>query len=184
MRFAYADPPYPGTARRYYRDQPNYRGEVDHAALVSSLQARRLDGWALSTSEKALRTVLALCPDGARVAPWVKPHHPPPATYGLHNCWEPVIIVGGRCRRPGVRDWLQALPARGGGDLPGRKPLAFCSWLFDLLGMLPGDELDDVFPGSGIVGASWAEVSSGETSAAAAERYEVLGERPAVVHTR
>jgi len=37
LRFAYADPPYPGTARKYYRLQPGYRGEVDHRALVASL---------------------------------------------------------------------------------------------------------------------------------------------------
>lgn len=196
LRFAYADPPYPGTAARYYSDQPTYAGEVDHAALLSLLQARRFDGWALSTSEKALRDLLPMCPPGTRTCPWVKPDPPSPMTYGLENCWEPVLIWGGRPRQPGVRDWLQALPARGGGDLPGRKPLAFCAWLFDLLGMVPGDHLDDMFPGSGVVGAAWREVSStaratlgevspgasatagvadaGETSRAAAERSEVL----------
>ncbi len=51
------------------------------------------------------------------------------------------------------------MPARGGGDLIGRKPLAFCAWLFEALGMLPGDELVDLFPGTGIVGRAWAELS-------------------------
>ena len=159
MRFAYANPPYPGTARKYYGGEASYGGEVDHVALVTSLVNAGYDGWALSTSAKALRDVLPLCPPGARVAAWAKPHPPSPQTFGPHNCWEPLIVVGGRRRRPGVSDALVALPARGGGTLPGRKPIKFCAWLFALLGMQPGDELVDVFPGSGIVGAAWAELS-------------------------
>lgn len=160
-RFAYADPPYPGTARRYYGREPTYGGEVDHAALIARLEAGGYAGWALSTSEKALRQVLPLCPPGARVCPWVKPHAIPPKTRGVHNAWEPLIVVGGRQRRPGRADWLRAYPARGGGTLPGRKPLAFAAWLFSLLGMAPGDELDDLFPGTGIIGRAWAALSSG-----------------------
>jgi hypothetical protein len=52
---AYADPPYPGKAWMY-RGEPTYAGEVDHAALIASLKA--FDGWALSTSARALRHVL------------------------------------------------------------------------------------------------------------------------------
>ena len=158
--FAYADPPYPGLSSKYYRHEPTFAGEVDHAALVSSLQGRRYAGWALSTSSEALRHVLPLCPAGARVCSWVKPIGVPPATFGLHSTWEPLIVVGGRQRRPGVRDWLRAQPARNGGILPGRKPLAFCAWLFDCLGMQAGDELDDLFPGTGVVGRAWRELSS------------------------
>lgn len=164
--FAYADPPYPGMAKRYYGDQPTYAGEVDHAALIASLTAAVNDGkyagWALSTSSKALRDVLPLCPPGARVCAWVKPIGVPEATYGAHSRWEPLIVVGGRKLRGGVRDWLRAMPARQGGhDLIGRKPIAFCAWLFDLLGMLPGDTLDDLFPGTGIVKRAWEHLSSG-----------------------
>jgi hypothetical protein len=162
--FAYADPPYPGMAKRYYENEPTYAGEVDHAALIASLTAAISDGkyagWALSTSSKALRDILPLCPPGARVCAWVKPIGVPEATYGAHSTWEPVIVVGGRKLPGGIRDWLRAMPARGGGILPGRKPIAFCAWLFDLLGMLPGDKLHDLFPGTGIVGRSWDELSS------------------------
>jgi hypothetical protein len=42
----------------------------------------------------------------------------------------------------------------------GRKPLAFCAWLFDLLGMRPGDELEDLFPGTGIVSKAWASLGA------------------------
>lgn len=159
-RFAYLDPPYPGLAARYYADQPTFAGEVDHGALIADTEASGYWGWALSTSERSLRDLLPLCPVGARVCPWVKPIGVPIATNGIHNTWEPVIVVGGRQRPPGVRDWLRAMPARGGGEtLMGRKPLAFCAWLFDLLGLMPGDELVDVFPGTGAVGRAWAELS-------------------------
>lgn len=160
-RFAYADPPYPGLARKYYGRESTFAGEVDHRALVERLQAGGYLGWALSTSEKALRHVLPLCPEGARVCPWVKPIGSRPNTRGIHGTWEPLIVVGGRQRRPGRRDWLCAQPARFGGDLPGRKPLAFVTWMFGLLGMAPGDTLDDLFPGTGVVGRAWAAVSSG-----------------------
>ncbi len=67
-RLAYADPPYPGTSLKYYGDQPDYAGEVDHAELVSRLQG--YDGWALSTSVRALResppAVVGLCPAESR----------------------------------------------------------------------------------------------------------------------
>lgn len=158
--FCYADPPYPGTARRYYGDRPEYAGEVDHAGLIASLAAGNYDGWALSTSARALRDVLPLCPLGARVCAWVKPIGVSSLTYGVHNTWEALIVVGGRKRRPGVRDWLRAQPARYGGDLMGRKPLAFCAWLFDVLGMVPGDRLLDLFPGTGVVARAWHEISA------------------------
>ena len=58
-----------------------------------------------------------------------------------------------------VGTWLAAQPARGNGSLIGRKPEAFCVWMFELLGMVPGDQLDDLFPGTGIVGRCWAELS-------------------------
>jgi len=48
----------------------------------------------------------------------------------------------------------------GGSELPGRKPIAFCAWLFDLLGMIRSDDFDDLFPGTGQVGRAWREVST------------------------
>ena len=159
LRFAYADPPYPGCARRFYRAEASYAGEVDHRVLVESLVGGDYAGWALSTSARALREVLPLCPAESRVCVWVKPIGAWPKTRGLHNTWEPVIVVPGRRLRPGKRDWLLAQPARFGGSLMGRKPVAFCGWLFDILGMLPGDELVDLFPGTGIVSRAWSEVN-------------------------
>ena len=143
-----------------YRDQPSYAGEVDHRALIESLTAARYTGWALSASARSLRDILPLCPPGTHVCAWVKPIGVPTATRGLHYRWEALLVVGGRQRPPGVLDWLSAMPARlGGSDLIGRKPLAFCSFLFRALGMLPGDELVDLFPGTGIVSRAWDEVN-------------------------
>lgn len=159
MRMAYADPPYPGLSSKYYRDEPTFDGEVDHPALIATLIAANYDGWALSTSAKALRDILPLCPAGARVCAWVKPIGASPLTHGIHNTWEPLIVVGGRQQRPGKRDWLSAQPARHGGELPGRKPIAFCAWLFAMLGMRPGDTLDDLFPGTGVVSRAWASLA-------------------------
>lgn len=168
MAFAYADPPYVGLSRKYYRDEPTYAGEVDHRALVSGLEERRrgeqLDGWALSGSARSLPFLLSLAPAEHRVCSWVKPHPVSLATSGPHNVWEALIVVGGRARRPGVPDALVAHAARGGGTLPGRKPLAFWVWLFNLLGMLPGDTFDDMFPGTGTGAAAWLELSSGAGS--------------------
>ena len=165
MRFAYADPPYPGRAKRYYQ-----MPEVNHRLLIAHLEEIAPDGWALSTAADALREVLPLCPEGARVCAWVKPIGACPLTHGLHNTWEPLVVVRGRQVRPGKRDWLQAQPARGGGELPGRKPLAFCAWLWSCLGAAPGDALIDVFPGTGIVGRAWAELSAAPALATATHR--------------
>lgn len=156
LRFAYADPPYPGKALRYYAKEPSFAGEVDLEELIPRL--RTFDGWALSTSAEALQDVLPLCPPGVRICPWVKPIGAPSRTRGLHNAWEPLLVWPGRKLEPGKRDWLRAQPARGGGTLTGRKPLAFCAFLFEALGMQPGDELEDLFPGTGIVGRAWSEI--------------------------
>jgi hypothetical protein len=158
---AYADPPYPGLSAKYYRDEPTYAGEVDHRELIASL-CDRFDGWALSTSAKALRDILPLCPPEARVCSWVKPIGAWPKTQGIHNTWEPLIVVPGRSERPGKRDWLSAQPARHEGKLIGRKPTKFCAWMFGLLGLRRGDTFEDLFPGTGIVGRAWDELNRGE----------------------
>lgn len=124
----------------------------------------------LGDTPEALRDVLPLCPPEARVGAWTKPNGADPRTRGPHNLWEPVIYMPARLRRPGVRNWLSAKPARGGGTLMGRKPLAFCAWLFQLLGASPTDQLDDLFPGTGIVSRAWGQFRAsaravGDTSA-------------------
>lgn len=156
-RLVYADPPFPGMSRKYYGDQPSYGGEVDHARLLEELVT--YDGWALSTSAKSLGLVLSLVHRGVeyRVCSWTKTHHPPMAR-GPANIWEPLIVSPARRRMPGVPDALVTSVARGGdSSLIGRKPLAFVSWLFQLLGATHRDSLDDRFPGSEVVGRCWSE---------------------------
>jgi hypothetical protein len=166
VKFAYADPPYPGQAKRLYGRHPDYAGEVDHAGLVARLVNEYPDGWVLSTGAKWLREVLLLCPSDVRVLSWVKTDAPP-FTIRVQYTWEPVVLFGGRPYEGGwrgVRDSLVAPSAGamgsgvhrdGPGHVIGRKPPRFCRWVFEVLGAGPDDTFDDLFPGSGAVGREW-----------------------------
>lgn len=157
MRFAYADPPYIGQARAHYADQPKC-AEVNHPLLVQHLVDDFPDGWALSCSSPTLRLILPMCPEDVRVMAWVKPFAVFKPNVNPAYAWEPVIVRGGRGLGrdvPTVRDWVSAnITLRKG--LAGAKPREFCFWLFEVLGMQPGDELADLFPGTGAVSESWA----------------------------
>lgn len=170
-RVAYADPPFPGLARKYYQHESTYAGEVDHAALIERL--RGFDGWALSTSSKALRAVWNLCPE-ARLAVWVKVH-PPRHKRGVQNVFECVLFVPVRAEPPCTPDALWAQAARGGGSLPGRKSRRFCQWLFGLLGLRAGDDFSDLFPGSGIVGRVWSAAQGTSNMGAEPDPCSTLG---------
>lgn len=162
LRLAYADPPYPGLARRYYADRPDYAGEVDHEELVGRLEADYPDGWALSTNARSHRRILDLCPPDTRVAIWVRGSRPVSSAWPA-NAWEPVLYRGGRQLAPeeGITTRTDVLvyAARGRGTerekVTGAKPAAFIWWLFDLLGAAPGDDLDDLYPGTGAIGRAW-----------------------------
>lgn len=152
MKFAYADPPYIGQAKKHYSHDPNC-AEVDHAALIQQLVHDYPDGWALSLSSPSLKQILALCPDDVRITAWVKPFCAFKANVNPAYAWEPVIVRGGRKRtreQLTVRDWLaESITLRKG--LTGAKPKEFCYWIFDLLNVEPGDTVADLFPGTGIV---------------------------------
>jgi hypothetical protein len=159
-RFAYADPPYPGQSRMYAQ-HPDFAGEVDHRELVDFLVAEFPDGWALSTSARALQPVWALCPTETRLGLWLKEFVPMKPTVSVQHGWEAVLFRGGRPRaiEDGiVADFVVANPvaykAVDGGVI-GMKPEKFCRWLFAILGAGPGDELVDLFPGSGAVSKAW-----------------------------
>lgn len=162
MRYAYADPPYIGQAKKHYGNESSYAGEVDHELLIHDLLTDYPDGWALSCSSPSLRFLLPLCPTGVRVAAWVKPFASFKPNVNPAYAWEPVLFMGGRKRdrtEPTVRDWVSAnITLRRG--LPGAKPEAFCFWLFDLLGMQRGDELMDLFPGSRAVTTAWERLAN------------------------
>jgi hypothetical protein len=153
VRFAYADPPYPGQSEKHYSEHPDYAGEVDHHELVARLTVEYPAGWALSTNPGCLHWILPLVPERHRVLAWVKPFAAWKRNHWPAYAWEPVILVGGQSRygtRQTPRDYVsEPMTMRKG--LSGVKPLAFCLWLFECLGMEPDDELDDLFPGSGAV---------------------------------
>ena len=148
MKFAYADPPYIGQAKRYPE-----KTEVDHAELVQRLVDEYPDGWALSLSSPTLHYILSLCPSDVRIMAWVKPFAVFKPNVNPAYAWEPVIVRGGRKRErmeKTVRDWVSCNITLKKG-LVGAKPEGFCEWLLDVLNVLPGDQLDDIFPGTGIV---------------------------------
>jgi hypothetical protein len=172
MRTAYADPPYQGCSG-YYRDHPDYAGEVDHAALISQLVAEFPDGRALSCTSSSLRSLLPLCPETVRVMAWVKPFCSWKPSVNPAYAWEPVIVCGGRTttyRNGGTttRDYIAAPMAMRRG-LVGVKPDPFCFWLFAVLGLRADDELVDLFPGSGAVDRAWERYRRGLFSAASSD---------------
>jgi hypothetical protein len=150
VRFAYADPPYPGCAHRYPE-----KTEVNHAALIARLVSDYPDGFALSTGSAQLQYVLGLCPSGVRIAAWVKPFAAFKPNVNPAYAWEAVIWTGGRKRtrdEATVRDWVSANITLQRGVV-GAKPDQFWHWLLDLFGYQPGDTVDDLYPGTGRLAA-------------------------------
>lgn len=163
MRFAYADPPYVGQARRHYGKHPDYAGEVDHAALIARLGT--FDAWALSASMRSLRAVLPLCPDDVLVLAWFNTNAPPMGDKRIY-AWEPVILHGGRRPTVHTKTTLIAPPPMWTfrpvtpGHVIGEKPETFALWLFVCAGLAPNDEFYDLFPGSSAMTQAWARFSS------------------------
>jgi hypothetical protein len=136
--------------------------EVNHEFLVRDLCEQYPESWALSTASTTLQQVLAVCPPTVRVAAWVKPFASFKPGVNPAYAWEPVIFYGGRKRAREeftVRDWCAAnITLRRG--FTGAKLEEFCLWLFDLMGLQPGDEFIDLFPGSGAVSRAWESYSN------------------------
>lgn len=168
MRFAYADPPYIGQARRHYQC-----AEVDHAELIGRLVVDYPDGWALSLSSPTLRQILNLCPTDVRIAAWCKSFCVFKRGVRPAYAWEPVIYRGGRNPMNGH---AAAIPEKNGKQLTpkdfivepitlkkglvGAKPRKVCEWVLALLNAQPGDEVDDLYPGTGIMGIVASEVTT------------------------
>lgn len=166
MRFAYADPPYLGCCSKYGHHHPDglcWDDLATHRQLITTLWLE-YDGWALSASSSSLQRILSICPDGVRIAAWVKPF----CTFkkGVRPCyaWEPVIFHGGRnpsnghSHPPPVKGGAQTTPKDFIAEsitlkkgLTGAKPEKVCRWILDLLNAQPGDEVVDLFPGTGIM---------------------------------
>lgn len=162
MRFAYADPPYLGCGRLYAKHHPEalvWDDPEEHRRLIERLSDEYPDGWALSLHVPSLRVLLPMCPDDVRVAAYCKTFAPFKKGVNPAWVWEPVIWRGGRKYTTDdrtVRDW-HASPVALQKGLTGAKSREFARWVFGLLNAQPGDTLDDLFPGTGAVGAAWAE---------------------------
>jgi hypothetical protein len=158
-RIGYADPPYIGCAH-LYKDHPDYGGEVDHVELIERLMSE-YDGWVLHASATA-RSMAVLAPliekTGARWMTWVKGFAAFKRNVSVAYAWEPVIVKAARkpvvSKRLVMRDWIQeSITLRKG--LTGAKPEAVCHWAFEMVGACPGDDLHDIYPGTGAVAAAW-----------------------------
>ena len=178
MKFAYADPPYVGQAKKHYGT-----AEVDHAQLITMLVADFPDGWALSCSSPSLRQLLPLCPDDVRVMAWIKPFAIFKPNVNPAYAWEPVIVRGGRKRGRDIetaRDWVsENVTLRRG--LTGVKPARVLSWLLDVLNVQPDDEIVDLFPGTSTLKA--AIESRFGSSVQITESEQVQPTSPASIHT-
>lgn len=154
MRFAYADPPYLGNGKQKYSEHHENAEEYDskdaHIKLVDRLVNEYPDGWMLSCNPKDLRWLLPHCPEDVRVAAWTKTFHQIRVNVSVQYAWEPVIFYGGRDmrhRRPMTRDWMSCAIAMRKG-LKGSKPDQFFEWILAMIGWMPEDTVDDLFPGT------------------------------------
>lgn len=157
MRLAYADPPYLGCCKLYDHYHPDglcWDDVSTHVALLRRLQDN-YDGWAYSMTSQSLSTLAPVVAD-ARVAAWVKPFAAFKRNVRIAYTWEPVLFTPGRDSSsdgaPVGRDHL-AEPITMRKGLTGAKPRAFCDWVLDLIGWVPGDEVDDIYPGTGVMGS-------------------------------
>ena len=163
MRFAYADPPYLGMGAKHYSRHHENAADCDdpawHRSLIVRLQDEYPDGWALSCASTNLAVLLPMCPQGVRVAAWVKPFASFKPNVNPAYAWEPVLFCGGRKatrKDPTIRDWhSENITLRKG--LAGAKPPGFALWVLQLLHVRSdlGDTIDDLFPGTGSVLAAW-----------------------------
>lgn len=157
MRIAYADPPYYGCGHLYTDTPEAALRAYDDLETWRNLFARlaRFDGWALSMTSDNLHDLLPLAPREARIAAWVKPFAAFKRNVRIAYTWEPVLFVPARASsKSGAavgRDHL-AEPITMRKGFTGAKPEMFCSWVLDLMGWVPGDEVSDLFPGTGVMG--------------------------------
>jgi len=163
MKFAYADPPYLGCCKLYNHYHPDglcWDDLTTHKLLIARLVFDYPDGWALSASSSSLSQLLPLCPDGVRIGAWVKPFASFKPGVRPAYTWEPVIFWRGRNppagykadrSQPTPRDFVSCNITLKKG-LTGAKPELVCEWILDFLNYQPGDEVDDLFPGTGVMG--------------------------------
>jgi hypothetical protein len=181
VRFAYADPPYLGCSNLYpeHPDSVHFDDPEAHHLLMATMEAE-YDGWALSASSPSLGVLLAGAPEGTRIGAWVKPFAAFKRNVRVAYTWEPVLFHRISARRPDEpvgRDHVSC-PITLKKGLTGAKPEAFCLWLLNVLGWMPGDEMIDLFPGTGVMGRVVATAEAGAPVTTAAVRVAVGEDAP------
>lgn len=174
MKFAIADPPYLGRAKRWYGvggigkgygiGQADQHPEAEkwdkpesHKNLIKHLD-QNYDGFAIALTNHSLDIYLSEIKIGTatlyRVMAWVKPMSAPSANR-IRNAWEPVIIKTPEIRKgyttkfARINDYLIESPPRNG--FKGQKPKKWTYWVLDAMGVDKDDEIEDLFIGSGAV---------------------------------
>ena len=178
QKLAIADPPYLGRAELWYGgkgrskqgtagraagrghlapefhpDAARWDDPAEHIALMRAM-GRDYDGWAMAASGKTLAPIIGVADNlGARLAIWHVTNAIPDGAR-VRNTWEAVFYKVPDTRRAvgtghRVRDHLIAGHPMSG--FVGAKPDMWTRWVLDLLGFAAGDEVTDMFPGSGAV---------------------------------
>lgn len=176
MRLCIADPPYLGSAHRWYgiggKGKSRGKGRADehpeaylwdnpesHVLLAQKLLTE-FDGFAIALTPHSLSQYLSVIEtgrtNGIRVMSWIKPASPPSGNR-ITQSWEPVIVKiphirkGRKIGRQMVDHLVAAAPRKG---FAGSKPVAWTHWVLDAMGYQEGDEVVDMFNGSGAVSAA------------------------------
>lgn len=190
LTFAIADPPYPLETRRRIDNRPGrnprvtsrsratrwYSGHADfhpeaaawddpqtHRDLLAHL-VENFDGWAIATSADGLGAYGEL-PVSAKLLVW-QITNATPTTARIASSFEFVIVQTpvtrlGRGIYGQIPDVLRAgAPRRG---FTGSKPAAWTHWVLAAMayGEDAGDELSDLFPGSGAVTEAASQLTIG-----------------------
>lgn len=111
MKFAYADPPYLGCAKKLYGD-PTYDDPEAHRALISRLCDEFPDGWVLSMHTPSITALAPMLPSGVRWGAWIKPFASFKPGVNPAFCWEPVAFLGGRKKRSRKVDTVRDFQVR------------------------------------------------------------------------
>lgn len=172
MKIAFADSPYYGCCKLYdHRHEAPWGCWDDyetHAELLTHLDDE-YDGWVYCMTSTSLPVILPLAPEGTRIGSWVKPFAAFKRNVRVAYTWEPVLFKPARgsskTGAPVGRDHLRTVeedPAIAESitmkkGLTGAKPKRFCEWALDIVGYIEGDEVIDLFPGTGIMGEVLAQ---------------------------
>lgn len=129
-----------------------------HEELVKKLIAD-YDGWAIAMAHDNLRDYLPMIPKivPIRIGIWNKTQ-PMPSGARVMNVYEPVIVRIPEGRRTANGQTIfprdSVTIARINNGFPGSKPPSWTRWVLDMMGFNQDeDTVDDLFHGSGSVGA-------------------------------